>query len=524
MLKNHKNYLIYLDICLFSALAIGLVISKFLVNFGMFALILRVIFSDRNIIKENFKRNKNLILILSLFFILNIIGMIWTDNIDYGLRDLNKKIGFLLIPIGIGLISPLDRRVIRFSYIFYIIAILFGVGWGSINYIIEDNPNTRNLIPYVSHIRFSLNLCLGIISLTYIIYKKKFIHIERGLSISIIGIFTGYLFISQSFTGILIFFSIIIIYIPYHIYKHNNSWITYLILILYLSIISYSSFWIINEYNYYFTPNKFYSLSPKKTTNEGNKFEDIFHDKSIENGNYVYHYFCMEEIAREWEKRTGINVFSRVETKNGEGAYLEFLVRYMNSIHPIKDAERFKLLSDEDIENIKNGIVNKVYTEKFGLRPRLYKLFFQINSYREYNTVKNFSEIQRLELWKNSISIIKENYLIGVGTGDIADKFESKLMERKSELYGSKLRSHNQYLNVGICFGLLGFIVFLFWLIYPGIKQRLFSNLIYSGFFFIISVSMIAEDTLDNLAGIMFFIIIQSLFAFNFKTIKEFFD
>ena len=522
MQNKKKGYLFLFDIFLFLCLGVGLVLSKFLINLGITALIIRLIISPKKELIENFKQNKVFILILSLFFILNLLGLLWTQDLKYGLGDINKKILLLLIPLTIGLISPLDKRIIKLFYLFYISALLFGVLWGSVNYLIQDNPDTRKLIFSISHIRFALNLCFGIVSLTYILYKKK--RISKSIRISILSVillFAGYLFLSQAITGIVILFSMSLIYIPYHIFKHRKRYISYIILLFYLIIISYSCIWLYKEYSFYFTPNPIYNNNLSKTTPEGNPYDNLFDLKTIENGNYVYHYFCMSELTREWEKRTGLNAFERVNTQNGEGAYIDFLVRYMNSIHPVKDAEKFNKLSDKDIENIKNGITNKVYTHRFNLRPRLYKLFYQIDAFVKYGKVKNFSEIQRIELWKNSISIIKDNPIIGIGTGDIDKDFEKELIKRNSELYDSKLRAHNQYLSVMICFGVLGFILFVYWLVYPGIMKGLFSNLVYSGFFFISLMSMINEDTLDNLFGIAFFILIQSLFVFNFKDIKE---
>jgi hypothetical protein len=233
--------------------------------------------------------------------------------------------------------------------------------------------------------------------------------------------------------------------------------------------------------------------------------------KQIENGNYLYLYYCQDELEKEWEKRTGLKSIE----------YIDVIVRYMNSISPYKDAKRFRELTDSDIENIKNRIGNKVYLNKFSLRPRLYSIFLQINSYQVSGSVKEFSELQRLELWKNSVSLIKDNFFIGSGTGDIVDDFGNKLCERKSELCNTSLKSHNQFLYVFASFGLIGFIIFLIFLVYPPIQSGLFRSYIYVVFFYIAAISMLTEDTLDNQAGIMFYIFFASLMLFNANTIRQ---
>ena len=505
---DKKQGLFVFDLIAIMVFALGLVLSKFMVNLGMVLFATRVILSGRQKIREGFERSKWMILVLVSFYLLNVLGSLWSEDIRYLLYDLNKKLPLLIVPISIGLISPLDKRVIRLGYTAYILALLAGVGIGTYNYIIQENPNTRSLIHSLSHIRFALNLSFGILSLSYfyiksMLYSKRFYRQAIPL---VLAWFLLYMFVSQSFTGLFILFSFLVLYIPYYIYKHKKGYKSILILSSYSLVIIGSVFYIKKQYDNFFTPNPIYSEIEAGPRGE---------NRCIENGNYIYDHIYIEEIMGAWEDRTGLSAFASLDSNNTEIAYVDILVRYMNSIHPIKDSLRFAQLTDSDIHNIKAGISNRVYMEKFSIRPRLYRLFYQIEVFNKLGRVGGFSEIQRIELWKNSFSIIKDNPIMGIGTGDIAKEFEERLEARGSELSGSGLRAHNQYLTVWICFGLIGFLVFMFWLIYPGIRTGLFSSFLYIAFFYISVVSMLNEDTLDNLLGIMFFIFIQSIFVFN---------
>lgn len=526
MALEKKNYIEYIDLVTLVVCIVGMMLSRFLINLGMVMLIARVLFIGSWKEKlENIMQNKVILITALSFIALHLVGLFWSENLKYGFGDISKKAALFIIPLCLAMI-PLRKEIIKYLYWSFILVLFVGATWGGIVYFSSINPDTRGLIFSSSHIRFSLNLCFGIISLLYILIRqyKSLKTWIRVISIFMVSYFFAYMIISQAMTGLVILFLFIIVYTPYYLIKYKKNLVSYSILSLYVIVISTSSIWIYFQYSYYFTPNKIYQTNISKITPDGEKYTELFNVKSIENGNYIYHYFCYKEVSQEWKKKTGIDANDKLVKKDGSkstNTYLDILVRYMNSKNPIKNARTFNELSNEDIENIKLGIENVVYTEKFSLKPRLYKIFYQINCFKEYKTIKNFSELQRIELWTNAAALIKENPLFGVGTGDIADKFEQKLKERNSQLYLSKLRTHNEYLTILLTFGIIGFALFMFWLVYPAYKQRLFYNFIYFTFFFILCVSMTTEDTLDNVAGIMFFVLVNYIFLFNTKEINE---
>lgn len=510
-----KKYTLYYDILTLLVCIAGITLSRFLMNFGMGMLVFRLLALGSWKEKwENIKRQKLLLLVLLSFFALHLVGLLWSENLSFGIDEIVRKIAFLIIPITIASISPLPKDTLRYAFWGFIFAVFIGTIWGSIVLITTPYANPRSLIFSTSHIRFSLNTVLAILLLvkTTIANRKGIRPFIKILSIGLVIWFIIYLVLTQAMTGFVILSVFLAIYFPYYIIKHKKNEITNIIFTLYFIAIFSALFWIYKEYKFYFTPNEIYKHELLTKTPDGGTY---FHNKEnllIENGNYLYYYYCQDEIYREWKRRTGLEV----------NKYLDVLVRYMNSKSPYKDAKRFRELSDKDIENIKNHVENVVYTTPLSIKPRLYKLFFQFNSFRANGNVKGFSELQRFELWQNSKELIKDNFLIGTGTGDITNKFEQKLGERHSQLYGSKLKSHNEYLYIFATFGIIGFLIFLFWLTYPAINQGLFKSYIYFVFFFIITASMITEDTLDNLAGIMFYIFTNCIMLFNSSSIKEF--
>lgn len=510
-----KSFSFYFDILSLLVLIAGIVLSRFLMNFGMGMLVFRLLFIGSWKEKlENIKSQKAILITLLSFFILHLLGLLWTDNIRFGLDEIVRKIAFLIIPITILAISPIPKQSLRYAFWGFLLAIFVGTVWGSIVYFSDPYVDIRNLIKSTSHIRFSLNLSFAILVLLKVIVvdrkRLKLVFRIGGYILSLWFLF--YLFLTQAMTGIVILSIFLLFYIPYYSIKNKQRKSTILIFTIYFISILVSSLWVYKEYNFYFTPNKIYESKLVEKTPDDGTYLHMLENKHIENGNYLYLYYCQDEISEHWKKRTGLEPMP----------YMDAIVRYMNSISPYKDGKRFRELTDNDIENIKNRIGNKAYTEKLSLRPRLYSIFLQINSYQVNGSVKESSELQRLELWKNALSLIQDNFFIGSGTGDIVDDFGAKLCERKSDLSGSSLKAHNQYLYIFASFGVLGFLLFLIFLIYPPFKLSLFDSYIYFVFFFIVAISMLTEDTLDNLAGIMFFIFINSILLFNSKTIKDF--
>ena len=79
----------------------------------------------------------------------------------------------------------------------------------------------------------------------------------------------------------------------------------------------------------------------------------------------------------------------------------------------------------------------------------------------------------------------------------------------------SRYISHNQYVTVLTGTGITGFLIFLFALVYPVIKNRGYRSYLFMTFFITALLSMFNEDTLETNTGICFFAFFYSLFLFS---------
>ncbi|NJK95270.1 MAG: O-antigen ligase family protein [Bacteroidales bacterium] len=75
-------------------------------------------------------------------------------------------------------------------------------------------------------------------------------------------------------------------------------------------------------------------------------------------------------------------------------------------------------------------------------------MLWEINQYKNGGNPSGHSFTQRLEYLKVSASIIKHNFWIGVGTGDVAATFKDYYQKQNSCLDPRwRLRAHNQLIT-----------------------------------------------------------------------------
>lgn len=118
----------------------------------------------------------------------------------------------------------------------------------------------------------------------------------------------------------------------------------------------------------------------------------------------------------------------------------------------------------------------------------------------------------RLWLWKSGFEVLKDNLWFGVGIGDVDEKLNEKYVE-----YGLGLAQehnynvHNQYLDIAVKLGLVGFLVLTGWIITTllfTIKRKQF---LFFYFMLILSINFFFEAMLNTIAGVSFFVFFYSL-------------
>ena len=493
-------------------LVVGLSLSNYLMSLGQLILSVNWVLDNKVFYKfKTFFNNKPALIFTSIFLI-HVIGLIYTSDFNYALKDLRIKLPLLGLPIIFttsGLISKKRFHLIIYTYI---TAVLFGTFVGVYNYINHSYIDIHEIVsPFISHIRFSLNICLVLCIIIYFIFKEK--QINNLIKILMLILFCWllyFLFILEAFTGIFILIILIISYLFYLIITNKKKVIKLAGILLFIAIPFSIYFYIHLLYNknYDVKPIDFSKLD--KTTPYGNPYQQDTLNWTVENGNHLGIYICLPELKETWNKRSKINI----DSNDLQHQLLSnTLIRFLNSKGLRKDANGVNVLSNAEIKAIEGGCANVNYLSGHPISARIYKIMYEMNMYKHTGNTKGYSVIQRLELIKASLNIIKNNFWFGVGTGDMVKAYDQQLHDMHSDLYGTKLRSHNQYLSIFSALGLFGFLIFLTALFYPVILNKRISNYYFLTFFIIFLLSMLNEDTIESQAGVTFFAFFYSFFG-----------
>ncbi len=129
---------------------------------------------------------------------------------------------------------------------------------------------------------------------------------------------------------------------------------------------------------------------------------------------------------------------------------------------------------------------------------------------------KSDGSVARLMVWKSSIEIIKENFIFGVGTGDVKTELFKKYKEKSiDQALKDQLNAHNQYLQTFVAIGFTGLILLLsslLLLIIYGVKKRNVLLVLLVGMF---AFHLLVESMFERQAGVVFFAFFTGLLIFS---------
>jgi O-antigen ligase len=122
----------------------------------------------------------------------------------------------------------------------------------------------------------------------------------------------------------------------------------------------------------------------------------------------------------------------------------------------------------------------------------------------------------RVLIWQAATEIIKDNFIFGVGTGDVKDVLLEKYKEKgMTGALSERLNAHNQFLQTFIALGLPGIILLLSSFIFPFILAFRKKNFIYIVFLVIVFINFLTESMLETIAGVLFYAFFNSLLMVN---------
>jgi len=117
------------------------------------------------------------------------------------------------------------------------------------------------------------------------------------------------------------------------------------------------------------------------------------------------------------------------------------------------------------------------------------------------------SNIARILIWNSAIELVVKHPIIGVGTGDVNNELVKEYEKRSyTGIQEKRLNAHNQYLQTALSTGIPSAVFLIFFLVFPLIKHHFSYSKSFQYFIIIFCVNALVESTLENQAGVVFFI------------------
>lgn len=526
MLPNQIRFLHpYLHFTGLLLMVVGLPFSLILMSLSQFFIVGNwILEADFKTKWERFKSNKIAWMLCGIFILL-LPGLLWTNNFNDGLKLIRINLPFLIYPFFLSSSVPLKKSwyelLLKLSFASVFLATLVCSFIGLPHWLHGEFSDIRQISIFISHIRFALLIDLSILIGIWIIGNKGIPvkRVEKWLILGIVMWMVVFLFILQSLTGIAILFFILALWGSSFLLKNYSLKKAILLFLIPVSILLGLFLQLSASWDKYHTPDSKYSAPLKSLTPQGNAYThqlDI-----IENGHYVNSYVCEKELRDSWSNRSKTSLDSN--DQKGHQIYTT-LVRFLNSKGLNKDAEGVSTLSEIEVQYIERGIANVNYTGLWGIRMRLYQMFWELDyNQRGGKAPIGFTVMMKLEFWKTAFHIILQHPILGVGTGDVTDAFKEEYSKSNSWLNDKwRLTSHNYYLYIAVALGIPGLIVFLILIILPfitTIKKSPYLPL--TLFWGIALISMLTEDTLNTQAGVSFVAFFYCFFLFSRPNIKS---
>ena len=494
----------------------GLPLSKPVISIGIMVLTGNWLLSGN--LKQKiqlFWKNKAAVA-LSSIYVMHLVGLLFTSDYDFALHDLRTKIPLLVLPLVISSSPALNKE--RFSWLMsvFVAAVListFVSTYVFLGFKEVDGKDIRDISLFGSHIRFGLLICTAIFALLHFLWQTNQPLQSRLLQLGVVLWLGLFILILESMTAIVILMVTSYLLLIVFSWRQKLVWVRMSLLpvLVILPMLVAGAL--------YLQIAEFYDVEPidyaklETHTPDGEIYRHFRERTTLENGHYVWIHVAWEKLEYNWEQRSELKFWGPDKKEQPLHATL---IRFLASKGLRKDANGVAALSEKEVTAVENGIANERFIGSWSISNRIYQIIWEVDSYLKGHNPQGNSVTQRFEFAKAAIGIFKDNWLVGVGTGDhkvaYAEQYE-KMNSQLSEKY--RLRAHNQYLTIAALFGVLGFAWFIWALIFAPLYARKTRDFLFLTFYVIVLLSMINEDTLETQVGVTLVAFFNCLFLFG---------
>ena len=505
-IKQHSN-------SIFCGLLIAIcaicVWGKFMVTLSL--ILLAVFWCAQLPSKQNFtllaKRKTPLVIIACcLVFIVRCLWQLPSDDAGGEIQRWAVLAVFMLI---FSSLQSLNHRQFFAIVCIYTASLVVSSVFNFVYFILNEanNVDVRHASIFMWYIRFVLFCLMGVAMCVYYLLFQKHILLPRYAKILFLCCFVWlvfYLIFIKSITGYVGLFVLCVL----SIYERIRQYKKYDFLVIFLMAFTVLGVRVGYEAHFFLNPDEIDIEKLDTHTKQGNKYGKFFQRGFIENGHWVELYTCKQEIIDNW------NLYSDtplLETNAKGFKIYHNLMRYMTSKNVRKDAEGLAQLTAEDIRNIENGYTNYRFTSQFNLGSRIYESLEEgYMKSKGYNPQGN-SITQRFVFWRVSFNVFLEHKLFGSGPKYYEEQLHNHYAHMTlDERYWHQ--THNQFLRILTTYGIVGFVCFVLALLLIPIFSRKKMTMLSVAWYSIFVISMMNDDTIASLYGIMFVSLFCGLF------------
>ncbi|MGL4596533.1 MAG: O-antigen ligase family protein [Bacteroidia bacterium] len=510
---HHSLYYAGLIFC-----AVGMPLSKPIISIGLMLVFGNWIWEGRFAEKMRLLQARKVIWVLLGFFVLHLLGMLWTEAPAVGWRDIRIKLPLFFLPLLIGTSPPLSRKAFDWLIGLFMAAVFASTAITFLlaTHIIPHTPaitDARAASVFVPLIRLSLMTVLCVFWIGRYLFQEIPVRIKFGLGIFAVW-FIFFLVYMQSLTGLVVLVTGGFILLVVLSIVHTRKKIAWALLGLFIISALIIGKQIKTQYDLFYNTASVDWDHLEQKTKRGNSYTYDRTYPMLENGNLVLIYVCEEELREGWNQRSAINFDTGKNTRGNLISHAS--IRYLASKGLRKDAEGLAQLTAADIKAIEEGSTNANEPNMSRIDRRLYQVFWEAYHYEIGGNPSGNSVTMRLDLGKNAYAMVKEKIWLGYGTG--ASEFAYRTHYEKHGTGLDKewqwLHPHNQFLSVALTLGVPALLFFLFSLIYPAMFANRWRNFMYLSFFLVAVLSFFDDDTLETQQGATFYAFFNAVLLF----------
>ncbi|MBR4620348.1 MAG: O-antigen ligase family protein [Salinivirgaceae bacterium] len=439
------------------------------------------------------KTDRHLWALLILYFVF-IIGQIPASFSDKGIGMLNTKLPMLYMPLVMAT-TRIKFHHIRNLVEFYAYMVAFTtlLAWYNLLF---NHLDTRHLYPFCWHISYGIQICVCSIICFSLRWKNVYKSRKHNLILTITGFYLIVCMVAfGKYTALAAGSITFITWLLYYVYRNCSKTLRWAVPVIILALLSTAGGLLYSTAHRYFTPRFKYEKEHRLTTMHGNPYT-FDTTSTVENGQYIGVYVCIPEMEQAWNERSQQNFKKAYST----------LVRYLNSKGDFKDYEAVMSLSDNEIQDVENGIANVKYHSPLA---RFYITLYELSD-KQYVEGKSF--IFRIYCWKLACKLIANHPLFGYGCGTAKKVFMEEQLKNK---YISEPLPvpHQQYLEDAMTFGIpiaMLILAVYIYLIRRGIKTK---NPILSLSMFMLMLTLCVEGNNYQFASALF-AVVTSVFSY----------